>query len=39
MKVPGTVVVSVYAPCVDITKVVTPDLKGSSGKAMSFSCQ
>ncbi|XP_018017115.1 phosphoribosylformylglycinamidine synthase isoform X2 [Hyalella azteca] len=29
VKAPGTVVVTAYAPCVDITKVVTPDLKGS----------
>ncbi|MFH4978883.1 hypothetical protein AB6A40_005592 [Gnathostoma spinigerum] len=30
VKAPGTVVVSSYAPCTDINKVVTPNLKGSS---------
>lgn len=28
VKAPGTVVVTAYAPCTDITKVVTPDIKG-----------
>lgn len=28
VKAPGTLVVSAYAPCVDVTRVVTPDLKG-----------
>src|SRR3989337_4280434 len=27
VKSPGTLVISAYAPCPDITKVVTPDLK------------
>ncbi|XP_014295067.2 phosphoribosylformylglycinamidine synthase [Microplitis demolitor] len=30
VKAPGTLVVSCYAPCPDITKVVTPDIKGPS---------
>ncbi|XP_063240039.1 LOW QUALITY PROTEIN: phosphoribosylformylglycinamidine synthase [Bacillus rossius redtenbacheri] len=30
VKAPGTLVVSAYAPCPDVTKVVTPDLKGPS---------
>ncbi|XP_066960633.1 phosphoribosylformylglycinamidine synthase isoform X1 [Macrobrachium rosenbergii] len=30
VKAPGALVVSAYAPCPDITKVVTPDLKGPS---------
>lgn len=32
VKSPGTLVVSAYAPCPDITKVVTPDIK-RSGKS------
>lgn len=32
VKAPGTLVISAYAPCADVTKVVTPDLKGASGK-------
>lgn len=33
VKAPGTLVVSTYAPCPDIRKVVTPDLKApSTGK-------
>uniref|UniRef100_A0A914XCJ2 FGAR-AT PurM N-terminal-like domain-containing protein n=1 Tax=Plectus sambesii TaxID=2011161 RepID=A0A914XCJ2_9BILA len=28
VKAPGALVVSAYAPCVDITRTVTPDLKG-----------
>lgn len=33
IKAPGTLVVSTYAPCPDVRKVVTPDLKSSaSGK-------
>lgn len=27
VKAPGTIVVSTYAPCPDVRKVVTPDLK------------
>ncbi len=27
VKSPGTLVISAYAPCVDITAVITPDLK------------
>lgn len=27
VKCPGNLVISVYAPCVDITKTITPDLK------------
>ncbi|CAG7828435.1 unnamed protein product [Allacma fusca] len=30
VKAPGTLVVSAYAPCPDITKLVTPDLKAPS---------
>jgi phosphoribosylformylglycinamidine synthase len=30
VKAPGTLVVSTYAPCPDIRKVVTPDLKSPS---------
>jgi phosphoribosylformylglycinamidine synthase len=30
VKAPGTLVVSTYAPCPDITKVITPDLKAPS---------
>ncbi|KAK9877745.1 hypothetical protein WA026_019425 [Henosepilachna vigintioctopunctata] len=30
VKAPGTLVISTYAPCPDIRKVVTPDLKASS---------
>ena len=30
VKAPGTLVVSTYAPCPDITKLVTPDLKSPS---------
>ena len=32
VKAPGTLVVSCYAPCPDIRKVVTPDLKAPSLK-------
>lgn len=33
VKAPGTLVISTYAPCPNITKVVTPDLKApSAGK-------
>ncbi|KAF2366498.1 Phosphoribosylformylglycinamidine synthase [Trinorchestia longiramus] len=32
VKAPGTVVVTAYAPCIDITKVLTPDIKGSKRK-------
>ena len=32
VKSPGTLVISAYAPCPDITKVITPDLK-MSGKS------
>ncbi|XP_033209922.1 phosphoribosylformylglycinamidine synthase [Belonocnema kinseyi] len=32
VKAPGTLVVSCYAPCPDVTKVVTPDLKCPSLK-------
>ncbi|KAJ1346761.1 hypothetical protein KIN20_001658 [Parelaphostrongylus tenuis] len=28
VKAPGTLVLSAYAPCPDVTKVLTPDLKG-----------
>lgn len=27
VKAPGTIVVSTYAPCPDVRKVITPDLK------------
>lgn len=33
VKSPGTLVISAYAPCPDITKVVTPDIK-ASGKSV-----
>ena len=33
VKAPGDLVISVYAPCPDITKTVTPDLKVSIGKS------
>uniref|UniRef100_A0A1I7XAQ0 AIRS_C domain-containing protein n=1 Tax=Heterorhabditis bacteriophora TaxID=37862 RepID=A0A1I7XAQ0_HETBA len=33
VKAPGTLVLSAYAPCVDITKVITPDLKGPTDGA------
>lgn len=33
VKAPGTLVISTYVPCTDITKVVTPDLK--NGKNLS----
>lgn len=29
VKAPGTLVISAYAPCTDITKVITPDLKAA----------
>ncbi|VDK17643.1 unnamed protein product [Anisakis simplex] len=29
VKAPGTLVISAYAPCTNVTEVVTPDLKGS----------
>ncbi|VDM40653.1 unnamed protein product [Toxocara canis] len=29
VKAPGTLVVSVYAPCTNVARVVTPDLKGA----------
>ena len=32
VKAPGSLVVSVYAPCPDITATVTPDLKNFDGK-------
>lgn len=32
VKAPGTLVVSTYAPCPDVTKVITPDLKSPSMK-------
>lgn len=32
VKAPGSLVVSVYAPCPDITATVTPDLKYPDGK-------
>jgi phosphoribosylformylglycinamidine synthase len=32
VKAPGSLVVSVYAPCPDITATVTPDLKNFKGK-------
>lgn len=31
-KSPETIVISAYAPCTDITHVVTPDLKGNIGR-------
>lgn len=31
IKAPGTLVISAYAPCVDITNVVTPDFKPFKG--------
>jgi len=34
VKAPGTLVVSVYAPCPDITATVTPDLKCPNGKGV-----
>lgn len=30
VKAPGTLVVSTYAPCPDVRKVITPDLKAPS---------
>ena len=32
VKSPGSLVISTYAPCEDITKTITPDLKCPSGK-------
>lgn len=32
VKAPGSLVVSVYSPCPDITATVTPDLKTTGGK-------
>ncbi|TKR67134.1 hypothetical protein L596_023335 [Steinernema carpocapsae] len=32
VKAPGTLVISAYAPCTDVTKVVTPDLKGNGAE-------
>lgn len=32
VKAPGNLVISLYAPCPDITKTVTPDLKTRDGK-------
>lgn len=32
VKAPGTLVVSIYAPCPDINAVITPDLKCPNGK-------
>ncbi|XP_067125117.1 phosphoribosylformylglycinamidine synthase isoform X2 [Centruroides vittatus] len=32
VKAPGTLVVSIYAPCPDITAVITPDFKCPNGK-------
>ncbi|GAB6025567.1 hypothetical protein CHUAL_011298 [Chamberlinius hualienensis] len=34
VKSPGTLVVSAYAPCPDITKTVTPDFKCPKGKSV-----
>ena len=34
VKAPGELVISVYAPCEDITKTVTPDLKCPDGKGV-----
>ncbi|KAK6039203.1 hypothetical protein COOONC_23292, partial [Cooperia oncophora] len=31
VKAPGTLVLSAYAPCPDVTKVLTPDFKGPRG--------
>lgn len=36
VKSPGTLVISAYAPCVDITGVVTPDLKGGTKSLLYF---
>ncbi len=35
-KAPGTLVISTYAPCPDITRKVTPDLKGPEGTQVLF---
>ena len=32
VKSPGSLVISTYAPCEDITKTITPDLKCPNGK-------
>lgn len=32
VKAPGSLVISAYAPCEDITKTVTPDLKCPQGQ-------
>ncbi len=34
VKSPGTLVISAYAPCPDIRKVLTPDLKGSDTRLL-----
>lgn len=34
IKAPGSLVISVYAPCPDITATVTPDLKNFDGKGV-----
>lgn len=31
VKAPGTLVISAYAPCTDITNVLTPDFKSKKG--------
>lgn len=36
LSIPGTLVVSTYAPCPDIRHVVTPDLKKSTGSELFF---
>lgn len=34
VKAPGSLVISTYAPCEDIMKTVTPDLKCPDGRGM-----
>ena len=36
VKSPGTLVISAYAPCPDITKVATPDIKRPGGSRLLF---
>ncbi len=36
VKSPGTLVISAYAPCPDITKVITPDIKTSGSSRLIF---
>ncbi len=36
IKSPGTLVISAYAPCPDITKVITPDIKSSGSSRLIF---